>query len=86
MKFKINDLQMALNAICKQYKVGLDSSMDLALQEDNPGEGKISDILTINVVGSDGKTGLMVEVYGYSENRPPRSVYTRLLEPEKKES
>lgn len=53
--------------------------MSLDMQNDNPGEGKIGDIITMNVSAQDNTNGLLIEVYGASENRPPRAIYTKLL-------
>jgi hypothetical protein len=79
MKVRVYDLKMALDYIYKMYSVGADSAATLTIQEDDPGDGKICDILSVQIGSKDGTTSLSIEMYGDNENRPPTSVYTKKL-------
>lgn len=85
MRLKFRELKRAMEHIESTYAIADDSLMDLTvLENDDPGEGSMCEILKATVVAKDRTSDMSVEVYGFSENRPPASVYNQQLLPKEK--
>jgi hypothetical protein len=79
MRVKVHQVRAALEYISKMYSVGVDSTMELTIQEDDPGDGKICSTFTMRVVSKELSNSLDIELFDEAENRPPNSVYTKRL-------
>jgi hypothetical protein len=78
MRIRIKDIGKALARIRRSFDIGEEAAMTVTLQEDDPGNGKIGDILTF-VVDSVSGANLTIEVFAKSENRPPSAIYVEKL-------
>jgi hypothetical protein len=80
MTLKVMDLKRVIERIEKSFKFEEESVIHITISENSdPGEGKMCEIMKFDMKTKDKTTHLNIEVYGWSENRPPVAVYTEQL-------
>lgn len=84
MTLKVADLKRVIERIEKSYKIEEEGVMHITVSEnEDPGGGKMCEIVKFVIKAKDDSSTLEIEVYGYSEKRTPVAVYTEQLAPKK---
>lgn len=84
MILKVMDLKRVMERIEKSYKIEEEGVMHITVSEnEDPGGGKMCEIVKFVIKAKDDTSTLEVEVYGYHEKRPAVAVYTEQLVPKK---